>query len=68
MNEQTALFGSVRRWKEGDILWASNDWIGGAYVVTDDPREVGHMAWHGPKEICVEYITAEQGKLWDQAS
>jgi hypothetical protein len=65
MSETVAVFGPVHRWKDGDILRASNDWVSMAYVVADDPRKIGHMGWHGPDEVCVEYITQEQGRLWE---
>lgn len=68
MSETDEVFGKVCRRKDGDILYASNEWVSMAYVVADDPRKIGHMGWHGPDEICVEYITPEQGKLWDVQS
>lgn len=60
--------GVTRRWREGDILFAENDWISGAFVVTDDPEKMRGLGlgWHPYKDtqICVEYITAEQAKAW----
>jgi hypothetical protein len=62
-------FGPVRRWREGDVLFAENDWISAAYVATDDPEKLTgwRMGWHpyDGTEICVEYITPEQAKAWD---
>lgn len=68
MSETDEVFGKVYRRRDGDILYASNSWVSMAYVVSADPRKIGHMGWHGTDEICVEYITPEQGKLWDQQS
>lgn len=64
-NDMERLFGRVRRWKEGDRLFAENDWFRGAYVVTDNRSKVGSMGLHGPDQICVEFISAEKGKLWE---
>jgi hypothetical protein len=56
----------VKRWKTGDILWAENDFVRGVYVVASDPRKVGTLGFHGPDEICVEFISEDQGHLWDE--
>lgn len=56
--------GPVKRWQEGNILWASNDFITMAYVEADDPRKVGHLGWEGPDEICVQYIGPKEAALW----
>lgn len=60
-----SAFGETRRWKDGDILHAENVFISGAYVVTDDKSKVGSLGFHGPRELCVEYISAEAAKVWD---
>lgn len=57
-------FGPTRRWRDGDILHAENDFISGAYVVTDDKSKVGELGFHGPRELCVEYISPEAAKVW----
>ena len=51
-----------RKWREGDILYAENDWVRMAFVVTDDLTKLGQMGWHN--DICVEYISADTAKLW----
>lgn len=58
--------GPVKRWKDGDILHAENDFISGAFVVTDDQSKIGELCFHGPRELCVEYINAKTAKLWDE--
>jgi len=60
-----SLDGPVRRWKTGDILHAENDILRMAYVVTRDPEKVGTLGWHGPDQICVEYISPQSGSLWE---
>ena len=55
-------YGPPRKWKEGDILYAENEVVRMAYVVTDDLTKLGQMGWH--KDICVEYISPETGALW----
>lgn len=52
--ETEKLFGPVRRWKEGDILFAENDWISGAFVVTDDREKIGQLGLHpyGADQMC----------------
>jgi hypothetical protein len=57
-------FGEVRRWKEGDVLWAENDFIRMAYAVTDDTDLVGSIGLHGPDQLCVEYISPTTAALW----
>lgn len=61
--------GPVRRWKEGDILYAENDFVRMAYVVTDDHEKLSgwRLGLHpyGDTEICVGYITHDQAKAWD---
>lgn len=53
----------VRRWRDGDVLWAENGFVTMAYVVTDKLRDVGTLGVHG--DLFVEYISAQQAKLWD---
>lgn len=59
----------TRRWREGDILFAENDWVLTAVVVTDDPKKLEgwRMGLHpyGEDQMCVGYITAEHAKAWD---
>jgi hypothetical protein len=38
--DMAKIFGRIRRWKEGDILFAENNWVSGAYVVTTDPEKL----------------------------
>lgn len=67
-DEFAKAMGPVRRWREGNILFAENDFIRGAYMVIDDQAKfegLFGMGFEGPRQICVEYITAEVGKLWD---
>lgn len=62
-----SMFGPVRRWREGNILLAANDFATMAYCITDDPRMVGRQGWHKPGDdgVMVEWITAEQAApLW----
>jgi hypothetical protein len=60
-------FGPVRRWKEGDILFAANDLLTMAYVATDDPEKLSGWATglHCPDQMCVSYISHEQARAWD---
>lgn len=58
-------FGPVRRWREGDILYAENDWLRMAFVATDDESKWGKPDWYGPKQIGIEYIPIETAKRWD---
>lgn len=58
-------FGPIRRWKEGDILWLENELAIIAYAVTDDPEKIGSLGLHGPDEMCVQYISIEQAKPWN---
>lgn len=58
-------FGKVRRWKDGDILYAENDAVLMAHVVTDDLTKLGQLAWHGPNKICVEYVSPKTASLWE---
>jgi hypothetical protein len=57
----------TRRWKDGDVLWAENDFCRIAYVPTDDPAKLAgwRMGLHGPEKLCVSYITLDQAKLWE---
>ena len=63
-----SIFGEVRRWKEGDILWAENDIIRMCYVVAENDSMVGHEGWHGPQQIWVEYISPDMAKAWEGCS
>lgn len=58
----------TRRWREGDILFAENDWVKTADVVSDDPKKLGGLGLglhpYGDSQMCVGYITAEQAKAW----
>lgn len=54
--ELVDYLGPVRRWQEGDIRYAENDWIRLAWVETDDPAMVGKFGFHGPDQIGVEYM------------
>lgn len=48
--------GPVRRWIEGGILYAENDFVRVCWGPTDDPAQVGKLGFYGPKEICVEFV------------
>lgn len=50
------MLGPVRRWLDGDILYAENDFIRLAWACTGDPAKIGRFGWHGPKQIGVEYV------------
>jgi hypothetical protein len=50
------MFGPVREWREDDIIYRANDFISGAFVETPDPEKIGTLGWHGPKQVCVEYV------------
>jgi hypothetical protein len=69
MKTLTEFFLPVKRWKEDDILHAENDFCHMAYVVDDEKAKSlkTRMGWHPYRdtEMWVEYITTEQGKLWD---
>lgn len=71
MDKDPLGLGAVRRWKTGDILWAENELLRMAYVVTDNPTLVGTFAWHPHKDgvannaVGVEYISRETGAAWD---
>lgn len=67
MTETEQLFGKVRRWKDGDRLWAENDWVRGVYVVTAEPDKVGSIGLHGPDQMCVEFISEDKALLWKDA-
>lgn len=58
--------GPVKRWWDGAILHAANDWISMAYMVTDDPDKLRgfRMGFEGPDQICVVYIDRKVGELW----
>lgn len=56
--------GLVRRWKDGGILYAQNDFVRLAYVVTDDLGKIGKLGY-GPKETIVEYISPKVASLWE---
>jgi hypothetical protein len=60
-------FGPVKRWKVGNVLYAQNDFCKLAYVITDDPLKVGTLGRSDETEnaVIVQFISAEQGKLWD---
>jgi hypothetical protein len=62
--------GPTRRWKVGDILFASNDLMTAAYVVTDEPDRVGTVGWFcqdGGDAVWVEYVDRYHGKAWSNA-
>lgn len=58
-------FGDVTRWRDGERLYAKNDFCTLVYVVTDDPNLVGELDLHGADRMCVKLISAEQAKLWE---
>jgi len=62
----TDFFGPVRRWKEGDIYFAENDWMRLAWAATDDPKMIGMCGWHGPREIMVEYCSRETADKFER--
>ncbi len=49
-------FGPIRRWQDGDVHYAENDFIRLAFVYTDDITQLGTGGWHGPDKIWVEYV------------
>jgi len=51
-----AALGPVREWWEGDIFHRSNDFFSLSLVFTDDPAKDGTNGFHGPREVCVEYM------------
>jgi hypothetical protein len=61
------LFGPVRRWKDGERLWAENDFATVVSVATDDPAKLTgwRLGLHGPDQMCVGYITREEAKAWE---
>ena len=59
------VFGNVRRWRDGERLWAENDWVTMVYVVTDDTELVGSVGLHGEDQMCVEFISPQTAELWD---
>lgn len=55
--------GNIKRWKDGDLLWAENDWVKMAYAVSGDPAKIGNIGIVG--DTYVEFITEKQARLWD---
>lgn len=53
----------VRRWKNGEIFYAENDFIRMAYTVTTDQTKLGTIGIQD--DIFVEYINEQQAKLWE---
>lgn len=59
--------GPVRRWRDDHrIYWAENDWLRLAWARTDDPAKVGRLGFHGPEQVCVEYISPTTSLEFDQ--
>ncbi len=65
--DECESIGGVRRWKDGDILYAENDWLLMAYVVTDDVSKLDALKIHGPDEVFVQLISADQAEPWRDA-
>jgi hypothetical protein len=61
--------GPVRRWREGDILMAANDWISTACVVTTDPKKIGTHGLHPFRntQMFVEFVAPHQAAAWANA-
>lgn len=62
--------GPVRRWKEGNVLFAENDFIKMAYAVTKVPEKIGTLGWYGKGQnaICVEFISESVSHAWSITS
>lgn len=59
--------GPVRRWKDDHgIYWAENEWLRLAWAKTDDPAKEGSLGFHGPDEICVEFISPKNAADFDR--
>lgn len=54
---------TVKRWKDGKIYWAENSFLKMAYAVTHDRAKLGTVGIEN--DLFVEYISEQQGKLWD---
>lgn len=58
------LFGEpTKRWREGDRLYLSNDWVTMVYVATDDESKHG-LGLHGEDQMCVIYISPTAAAPW----
>lgn len=62
-DDMKAMFGPVKRWKEGDIYFAENSFLRMAYAVTHDRAKLGTVGI--VNDIFVELISADQGRRWD---
>jgi hypothetical protein len=59
----------VRRWKEGDVLFAETYFARMAFVETDDPDKIGTVGWHRAgrdDQVHVEYIDAKAAEPWNE--
>jgi hypothetical protein len=63
------ILGPVRFWREGDVLFAANDYISGAYVATNYRTKIGKHGWHPFRDtqIYVQFISPEIAEAWTDA-
>ena len=59
---QLALLGKTKHWTKDGIIYAENDIARVAYAGTTDRKKIGTLGWHGPDQICVEYIDAKMAE------
>jgi hypothetical protein len=57
------VFGPIRRWRDGERLYAENDLVTMVYVVTEDVSKHG-LGLHGEDQMCVIYIPRVAAAPW----
>ena len=69
MTTREKIFGTVRRWRIGDVYYAKNNLVTMAYMINSDHASAGAIGTSGPGDdaVFVQYITTDQSKLWDGA-
>lgn len=67
MSDAQQIGGSIRRWRDGKILYIANDFVTMAYVVSGSKHYIGRVGWDGnPGEphVWVEYISWKDAAAW----
>lgn len=70
MSEAAITGGPVRRWKEGKILYAENDIMRAAFVVSQSKHMIGCVGWYGnpgEPQVWVEFISSKDAAAWNGA-
>lgn len=62
-----AWFGKVVRWRDGERLYARNDFVTLVYVATDDASKIGQLGLHGDDQMCVKFIDRAAADKWAQS-